>query len=349
MVFPALGTPARSVLGTAASAKDLLDKVRAVATDLVARLGEAERLTDGWRDEPLADALVDAALSESMVRLAETNCWGEANRLPSSELWRIAGPVLDVGSLQHHARFKPHGYAGDHEMLARICEESCCDHPLGRIFDRYFLRQAAPEAVRARTRHTAVTLVAHYLRRPRTQYRVASVGAGPAIDVCQALDTLPNTSLGALHVRLLDLDPNALEAAQRRLQPRLGGASLACVRTNLFRLAQGACGPKELQTADFLVCAGLFDYLDDEAATELLRFFWQQLAEEGTLLVGNFAPHNPSRAYMEWIGNWYLKYRTGDEMEKLGTEAGIPRGQFRIGCDCTGVDLFLVASKAEVR
>jgi hypothetical protein len=327
----------------------LLETVRAIATELVAKLNEAERLTAGWRDERLADALVDAAISESMVRLAETNCWGEANRLPSSELWRIAGPFLEVGSLQHHARFKPHGYAGDHEMLTRICEESCCEHPLGRIFDQYFLRQAAPEAVRARARHTAGALVAHYLDRPREQYRIASVGSGPALDVCQALDALPKTWLVSLQIRLLDLDPNALQTARQRLEPRLAGASLACIRTNLYRLAKGARGAKDLQSPDLLICAGLFDYLEEEAATELLGFFWRQLADGGTLLVGNFAAHNPSRAYMEWIGNWYLKYRSVDEMESLGTKASIPRGQFRIGCERTGVDLFLVASKADVR
>lgn len=345
MVFVPLGNPLKPVSQDAKSPQDLLEAVRAVATDLVAALDEADRRTVGWRDERLAEVLVDAALSQAMVRLAETNCWGEANRLPSSELWRIAGPVLEVGSLQHHARFKPHGYAGDHEMLARICEQSCCEHPLGRIFDRYFLRQAAPEAVRGRTRLTAVSLVAHHLRHARVHYRIASVGAGPALDVAQAIDALPKVALGSLRVRLLDLDPNALQAARRRLEPRLGGESIVCLRTNLYRLAKGPRGAEELQTPDFLVCAGLFDYLDDEAATELLRFFWGQVADGGVVLVGNFAPHNPSRAYMEWIGNWYLKYRTAEEMEELGKKAGIPRGQFRIGCDSTGVDLFLVAEK----
>ncbi len=345
MVFVPLGDRVRAAPGEARPTKELLETVRAVATDLVARLNEAERLTSGWRDEHLADALVDAALTRAMVRLAETSCWAEANRLPSSELWRIAGPVLEAGSLQRHARLKPHGYAGDHEMLARICEASCCEHPLGRFFDRYFLRQAAPEAVRARTRHTAIALVEHCLRRPRGQYRVASVGAGPALDVSQALDALPKASLGLLQVRLLDLDPNALEAARLRLEPRLGGASLACTRTNLFRLAHGPRGAKELQSPDFLICAGLFDYLDDEAAAGLLRFLWRRLADGGILLVGNFAPHNPSRAYMEWVGNWYLKYRTAEAMEDLGVAAEIPREHFRVGCEATGVDLFLVAEK----
>ncbi len=349
MVFLTPGTPKNDSSDRRACASDLLEEVRAAATDLVDRLSEAERLTAGWSDDRLADALVDAALSESLVRLAETNCWGEANRLPSSELWRIAGPILEVGSLQHHARFKPHGYAGDHEMLTRICEESCCGHPLGRVFDRYFLRQAAPQAVRARTQQAAAALVAHCLQRPRKPYHVASVGAGPAIDVFQAIAALPSARVTSIRVRLLDLAPNALDAARRRLEPCLAPESLDCIRTNLFRLAQGARGARELQTPDFLICTGLFDYLDDEAAAALLSLFWRQLADGGILLVGNFAPHNPSRAYMEWIGNWYLQYRTAEEMAKLGSLADIPRQQFRIGCERTGGDLFLVAWKADAR
>ena len=345
MVFLALGNPAKSASANATSAKDLVERVRVVATDLVARLEQAERLSDGWRNQLAADVLVDAALSEALVRLAETHCWGEANRVPSSELWRIAGPILEVGSLQRHARFKPHGYAGDHEMLARICEESCCEHPLGRIFDRYFLQQAAPAAVRARTRHTAATLATHFLGHPGGPYRVASVGAGPALDVCLALDALSAADRDAIEIRLLDLDPHALEAARQRLAPRLNGASLVCIRTNLYRLARNDRGANDLASPHFLVCAGLFDYLEDEAAAELLRFFWRQLAGGGLMLVGNFAPHNPSRAYMEWIGNWYLHYRNAEAMERLGESAGIPRRQFRVGCESTGVDLFLVAEK----
>jgi hypothetical protein len=344
LAFLPLGTP-KQVIEKPREGEDLLDEVRAAGHDLVGRLREAERLTAGWSDRRLAEALVDAALSEAMARLARTECWGEANRLPSMELWGVAGPVLDVGSLQHQARFKPHGYAGDYVMLTRICEESCCGHPLGSVFDGYFLRQAAPAAVRARTEHAATALVAHCLQRAEKQYRVASVGSGPAIDVARAAATLPEESRASLRVKLLDLDPAALDAARQRLEPLLAGRGLECIRTNLYRLAQGARGAGELGSPDFLVCAGFFDYLDDAPAISLLGFFWRQLAAGGRLLVGNFAPHNPSRAYMEWIGNWYLKYRTAEQLESLALAAGIPRGDFHIACERTGVDLFVVALK----
>jgi extracellular factor (EF) 3-hydroxypalmitic acid methyl ester biosynthesis protein len=345
LVFVPLGTPKDTAIAGRHVGGDLLDEVRAAGRDLVGRLHEAERITAGWSDRRLAEVLVDAALSETMVRLARTECWGDANRLPSTEFWGVAGPVLEVGTLQHHARFKPHGYAGDYAMLTRICEESCCSHALGSVFDAYFLRQAAPEAVRARTQHTATALVAHCLERERKEYRVASVGSGPAIDVARAAATLPKEWRAALRVTLLDLDPAALDAARQRIEPLVTGDGPACVRTNLYRLAQVARGAAELGNPDFLVCTGFFDYLDDGPAASLLAFFWRQLAAGGRLLVGNFAPHNPSRAYMEWIGNWYLKYRTADDLEGLALTAGIPSGDFHVACERTGVDLFLVASK----
>src|SRR5688500_12342750 len=81
---------------------------------------------------------VFAALDQCLERLSTTDLWGTANRLPSGVLWQTAGEWLQHGSLLHQARFKPRGYAGDDEMLRRICENWRCDHPLGQILDDYF-------------------------------------------------------------------------------------------------------------------------------------------------------------------------------------------------------------------
>ena len=326
---------------------ELRAEVRAAAGELVEDLTRAGEVTGRWSDCALTDALVEAALTRCLVRLAATGCWGEANRLPSSELWQIAGPLLEVGSLQHHARFKPRGYAGDYQMLTRICEQSCCEHPLGRAFDRYFLRQGAPEAVRARTEQIAAMLTARAVAHPSGAFRVVSVGSGPAWDVYQALAVLPKARRRWLRVTLLDLDPDALEAAEQRIGPLLAGPeALTCHRLNLFRLAHRPDAGATLGTPDFLICSGLFDYLVDEAAAELLGLFWQRLAPGGLALVGNFAPHNPTRAYMEWIGNWYLTYRTPDQLRQLAACAGIPSERVTITSDRTGIDLFLVGAKA---
>ena len=327
--------------------QDLLPRVRQIAGRLAEELKRAEQLTGGWKDEPLGQALIDASLSQSLDQLAATGCWGEDNRLPSSELWRIAGEMLQRGAMQYHARIKPRGYAGDYLLLLRICRHWRCDDPLGRLFDAYFQRQAAPHAVRARTEQVAAAAAWHCLQARPGTYQVVSVGSGPALDLHQAITVLPESRRATLCVTLVDIDPDALDLARRQLGPLLPPAALACVRTNLSRLPRPANARELPQRAELLICTGLFDYLDQDAAVNMLRLFWQRLAPGGLLLVGNFAPHNPSRTYMEWIGLWYLTYRAPAEMEQLGLAAGIPRDRLAIGCDRTGLDLFLRAWKTE--
>jgi hypothetical protein len=324
----------------------LLAMVAEAAENLVADLERARALTGQWADRQLTEALVDGALSNCLHALAQTGCWGENNRLPSGELWRIAGALLELGSLQVHARFKPRGYAGDFQLLGRIWADDHCDHPLGAAFDRYFQRQAAPQAVRFRTREIASALVADCLSRDGSSYRVVSIGSGPAIDIQRAVAMLPAARRRMLQVTLMDLDPQALDFARQQLEPLLPAGALLCRRENLARLPARPDAAAALAGADFLVCSGLFDYLEDETAVAMLRLFWRQLAEEGRLLVGNFAPHNPTRAYMEWIGNWYLLYRTAQQLAELARHAEIPADRFRVAAEPLGVDWFLVARQA---
>jgi hypothetical protein len=335
--------------GTSGSISLSNDEIAAVAHSaaerLLADLDRAETHSDGWKNVELAQLLVDHAISECINRLASTGCWGEANQLPSSVFWKTAGPVLEVGSLQLRARTKPLGYAGDHVILARMWENSSCDHPLGRLFDRYFLALAAPRAVRARLEHAASTLVASVINHAGPDYRVVSVGAGPGIEIETALSTLPRDVRNRFHITLLDLDPDALDHASQRILKLVPQQALLCRRENLYRLASNASLRTELNGTDLIICTGFFDYLRDQVAVEMLRLFWESLASGGQMLVGNFAPHNPTRAYMEWIGNWYLVYRTAGELQDLASQAGIPPDQFSVQTERTGVDLFLVADK----
>jgi len=329
----------------AIESNSLPQRVGAIAERFVADLQQAETQTGGWSNERLSDLLVDAALSRCLRGLAATGCVGEANRIPSGELWRIAGSFLEFGSLHTHARFKPHGYAGDHIMLTRIWEHSCSDHPLGRAFDRFFLSQAAPSAVRSRMELAAAALAEHCLQSDATPYHVVSVGAGPAIDVALALDQLPSERRAQLHVTLLDLDPAALAMARDRVEPLLPEGALACIRENLFRLPKKADAGAMPPQIDFLICSGLFDYLHDDAAVAMLDLFYHRLSPSGKMLIGNFAPHNPTRPYMEWVGNWYLLHRTAEDLRRLAAQGGIPSEHFHIGAERLGIDLFLQAGR----
>ncbi len=327
------------------SEDQLLRHASEAAERLVHDLQRAEKLTRGWSDAEQTFQLIHAALRACLDRLAATNCWGEANRLPSSALWRTASRWLEVGNLQLHARTKPRGYAGDFEMLEKICAGFLCNHPLGNAFDRFFQSQVAPQAVRNRTQLTADAIVRFLRDRDGGPVHVASVGSGPAIDVRGALDRLSADERREVRVTLMDLDSAALDHARLQIEPFLDGGRLRCVRENLFRIPQKDKAREELGDVDFLVCSGLFDYLDDQAAVEMLSTFWHHLAPAGMLLGFNFGPENTSRDYMEWIGNWYLTYRDRNEMLRLAAQADLAAGRVTVAAEDTGADLYWHATK----
>jgi extracellular factor (EF) 3-hydroxypalmitic acid methyl ester biosynthesis protein len=317
--------------------------VNGAALELASSLESIKVTTRQWEDSKLATALIRLAVDECLGKLAKTGLWGPENRLPSNQFWKIVGSYLQCGWLQQRAREKPLGYAGDHELLARICAQQCTDDPLGVCFDQYFLAQAAPEAVRQRTALAARQLASSALAHP-DGLRVVGVGCGPALEFEQGLKLLPAQS--PIEVTLLDLCGEALATAEKRLSGLLPRKNLNTLRENLPRLPQRDDAQKRLGNPHLLLCPGLFDYLETPAAIALLRLFWQQLAPEGMLLVGNFAPNHATRAYMEWIGNWYLIYRSFEEMLDLADHAGIPANCLQIGTETTGSDWFLVARKA---
>ena len=72
----------------------------------------------------------------------------------------------------------------------------------------------------------------------------------------------------------------------------------------------------------------------------MLRCLYEQLAPAGRLIVFQFAPHNPTRAYMEWIGNWYLTYRDANALRRLVESAGLVSATAQYEAEKLGVDLF---------
>lgn len=279
-------------------------------------------------------------IDRGLVELAATELWGSANREISQFMWQRAGEILRHGWLQLRAREKPRGYAGDHEMLGAIYQQRVTDDPLGVSFDHYFLRQAAPQAVRNRMAIVRDEICG------APHKKIVVIGSGAGLEVVDGLQLMPEDERGATEFWLLDLDPAASELAEKNLLPLLPAENLHCSAENLVRLPGKRKVCEKLQDADLVVCTGFFDYLDDEQATEMLKMFWQLLRPGGQALVFNFAPWNPTRAYMEWIGNWYLLYRTRQDLDRLASIAGLSASDFEVTAEASGIDLLLRMTKS---
>jgi cyclopropane fatty-acyl-phospholipid synthase-like methyltransferase len=76
----------------------------------------------------------------------------------------------------------------------------------------------------------------------------------------------------------------------------------------------------ELGTFDFVYSAGLYDYLDQRLATRLTAKLFDYLRPEGRLLLANFHTNNHGTGFMEAFMDWWLIYRTDEQMLSVANE-----------------------------
>ena len=87
--------------------------------------------------------------------------------------------------------------------------------------------------------------------------------------------------------------------------------------------------------------AGLFDYLDDRLFVLLIKRLMRALEPGGELAIWNFSTSNPTRPYMELMGEWFLHHRTAFQLSALAQQAGVSAGAVKIGQEAEGVNLFM--------
>lgn len=248
-------------------------------------------------------------------------------------------PILDqerqvfrsTESMQGFSYVKPHGYSGDFEIIERICRRAVSSLSNITRWDSFFHEGDAPRAVRNRS-----SLLGGLIREAQPE-SILSAGCGPSLDlaeVLQADETLTD-------VDLLDNDPNAIARSK---------VNLAAVDQYLFRSfgfnVRNVLRFKPTRTYGFVWCSGLFDYLNDKTAVYLLKRFNDMLAPGGTVAFGNFGEENGSRSYMEIVGRWFLIYRSPMDLMRLAAAAGFLPRKTRVCTDATGLNNFLIATKA---
>ena len=233
------------------------------------------------------------------------------------------GNMLSLSTLQGHSFRKPYGYPGDFEIIDRIHTRYVSRDRRYRNWDLYFQAQAAPSAVRNRGRYFESLL--------RSLEEGASV-LNLACGGCRELANLHSRSELRVDADCVDQDPRALQFAREIL----GDAPVSLQRANAFRW-------RARRRYDLVWSAGLFDYLDDDSFVFLLKRLWHCVKRGGRLVVGNFAANNPTRPYMEIVGDWILHHRDAEQLRELANRAEIATDTVQIEVEAEGVNLFLCA------
>jgi extracellular factor (EF) 3-hydroxypalmitic acid methyl ester biosynthesis protein len=237
----------------------------------------------------------------------------------------VLGEAMTPTTMQGFAYHKPHGYAGDFEIIDRIYQRYICPNEALHRWDNFWQNHAAAQAVRNRTAYL-ISLVFKSIIEKRRPIRVLNLASGPSRDVYECCRLIDGVTFDCV-----EQDTNAIAYAKAICTHY--SARVRFHHANAIRYH-----PR--QQYDLIWSSGLFDYFNNKLFSRVVRRYWKYLTPEGEFVVGNFSTENPSRSYME-LFEWDLFHRSQDELRVLGEEAGIPPEAIRIRWEPLGVNLFL--------
>ena len=143
----------------------------------------------------------------------------------------------------------------------------------------------------------------------------------------------------------VDIDPEALKYTRNKIDPRNHGATIRLMNENIIKWAMGR-SRHDFRSQDIIYSAGLTDYLEDRLLAAFIKVCYKQLKPGGVLVIGNFAPHNPERMFLDHLIHWRLIYR--DKRAIRDAFINSPFGdQIEIFAEEQGINLFVKAVKGK--
>lgn len=233
---------------------------------------------------------------------------------------------------------KPRGYAGDYLSIARMYEDEPRGHGrVGAALDRCFLNLGAVRAVQNRRGLLAAEIRSSIEGNAGSCTCVTSLACGPARELFDVYEALPDRSV--LASTLVDIDLHALaHVADQR--DRMGlRRQMTLLSDNLVYLASGRSKPS-FGDQDLVYSIGLIDYFDDRFVVKLLDCIHGTLRTGGRVILGNFHPRNVTRAVMDHVLDWKLIHRTEEDMNRLFAASAFAEPCSRILYEEQRINLF---------
>lgn len=239
----------------------------------------------------------------------------------------LFSPQFLNNTMQGFGIRKPFGYSGDFKIIDMIYTHHHSEIPEFYAWDSFFHKQAAPNAVRNRKEYFK-KLISDKMHAGSMD--LLNVASGPARDLQELYAQLPDPS--QLRTQCVELDPHAIEYASQLCQTYL--QHIAFHQKNILRF-------QTQDRFDVVWSAGLFDYFEDRIFILALKKFATFVKPGGEIVIGNFSLENPSKNYMELLGDWYLIHRSPETLTRLALDAGFEAHQISIRSENLGVNLFM--------
>ncbi len=234
---------------------------------------------------------------------------------------------LTVNTMQGFVVLKPHGYAGDFEIIDRIYQKWCSPDKGLTKWDLYFHERAAVKAVRNRKKYFINTM-SKLAKEKNGALSILNVGSGSGRDMKELFESLDESNIS---IDCVDIDKKAIQYALKL--NKKNATKLNFIHKNILRF-----NPQKRY--DVIWSAGVFDYLSDKVFLYLLKRFQKWIKKRGYIILGNFSLKNPTRPYMEF-GHWFLIHRSAEMLVDLATKANLSYRQIAVESEPQGVNLFL--------
>jgi extracellular factor (EF) 3-hydroxypalmitic acid methyl ester biosynthesis protein len=238
------------------------------------------------------------------------------------------GVSLSNRTMQGFMFNKPHGYAGDFEIIERMYTWHISPDQQCQKWDLFVQNHAACRAVRNRKTYFKEVVKAYMQRHNRTEIRMLNLASGPCTELAEFIQENPSYRI---ITDCVDLDSNAIAYAKQKFTHHT--TDVRFIQKNVFRFMPD-------KQYDIIWSAGLFDYFNDRQFVQLISRFAPHLAENGELIIGNFTDNHPSQSYMDLVA-WSLNYRNTNQLLRLGQEAVSADYAVRVGQEPEKVNLFL--------
>lgn len=257
--------------------------------------------------------------------------------------------LLLLSPLMNRSYSKPLGYAGDYEMMNLIYRNTYEGHSLfGKLMNKYLCLAAPSRANRSRVPYLIkhINKIAETVSKNNEKVLFSSIGSGSAIEIQEFMQS--NELCNKCKITLLDHEPEALMHCQDRLfelkTRHTRRTEIDFLNMSIVQFIKTYMNDFTYPRQNLIYSVGLFEYLLDKTCKSLIKYLFNSLTDDGILVLGNFDPINSFRAFMDYGVEWYMFYRTKDDMLKL-TE-GI-KGAKRIYCetDETKIINFLIIEK----
>jgi len=234
-----------------------------------------------------------------------------------------ASPVFELAQrdpFTSHSVKRPRGYPGDALLLDwiyrdfRLLKQPAPNTEASSLY-REVIKMSAAEAVRWRRQRLADIIDETAARTPNA--RVLAVAAGHLREADLSV-ALQRGRIG--EVVALDQDEESLAEVERRYT-----ASGMPVTTVKAPIRDVIAGRYKVADFDLIYSAGLYDYLAEPVAEKLTSTLWRGLKPGGTLVLTNFLEGAKDRGWMEAMMDWWLIFRTHEQIGAFAN--GIPQSE----------------------